>query len=67
MCDKYVIGYWISEKKRQKFNWNDFCNLCEAKGFLLKMVNILSIKYSTCMKRYDNRLCVYHVSFYLIS
>lgn len=38
MCDKYVIGYSISEKKRQKFNWNDFCTVCESEGFLLKMV-----------------------------
>ncbi|XP_076547030.1 inositol-tetrakisphosphate 1-kinase [Osmia lignaria lignaria] len=37
MCDKYIIGYSISEKKRQKFNWNDFYNVCESEGFLLKM------------------------------
>ncbi|XP_076247038.1 LOW QUALITY PROTEIN: inositol-tetrakisphosphate 1-kinase [Calliopsis andreniformis] len=42
MCDKYVIGYWISEKKRQKFNWNDFYNICESEGFLLKMIDINS-------------------------
>ena len=42
MCDKYVIGYSISEKKRQKFNWNDFYNLCESEGFLLKMIDINS-------------------------
>lgn len=40
MCEKYVIGYWISEKKRQKFNWNHFHNLCEAEGFQLKMIDI---------------------------
>ncbi|XP_076640318.1 inositol-tetrakisphosphate 1-kinase isoform X2 [Colletes latitarsis] len=42
MCDKYVIGYSISEKKRQKFNLNDFYNLCESEGFLLKMIDINS-------------------------
>ncbi|OAD56337.1 Inositol-tetrakisphosphate 1-kinase, partial [Eufriesea mexicana] len=42
MCDKYVIGYSISEKKRQKFNWNDFCSVCESEGFLLKMIDINS-------------------------
>lgn len=42
MCDKYVIGYSISEKKRQKFNWNDFCTVCESEGFLLKMIDINS-------------------------
>ncbi|KZC11308.1 Inositol-tetrakisphosphate 1-kinase, partial [Dufourea novaeangliae] len=40
MCDKHVIGYWISEKKRQKFNWNDFYNLCESEGFQLKMIDV---------------------------
>ncbi|XP_033331613.2 inositol-tetrakisphosphate 1-kinase [Megalopta genalis] len=40
MCEKYTIGYWISEKKRQKFNWNHFYNLCEAEGFQLKMMDI---------------------------
>jgi len=39
MCDKYVIGYWVPEKKRQKFNWNDFENVCESEGFQLKMVS----------------------------
>ncbi|KOC60339.1 Inositol-tetrakisphosphate 1-kinase [Habropoda laboriosa] len=42
MCDKYVIGYSISEKKRQKFNWNDFYSICESEGFLLKMIDINS-------------------------
>ncbi|XP_032687339.1 inositol-tetrakisphosphate 1-kinase-like [Odontomachus brunneus] len=40
MCDKYVIGYWISERKRQKFNWNDFENVCESEGFRLKMIDV---------------------------
>lgn len=39
MCDKYVIGYWVPERKRQKFNWNDFENVCESEGFQLKMVS----------------------------
>ncbi|XP_053978682.1 inositol-tetrakisphosphate 1-kinase-like [Hylaeus volcanicus] len=42
MCDKYVIGYSMSEKKRQKINWNDFYNLCESEGFLLKMIDVNS-------------------------
>lgn len=42
MSDKNVIGYSISEKKRQKFNWNDFCSVCESEGFLLKMIDINS-------------------------
>lgn len=42
MCDKYVIGYSISEKKRQKFNWDDFCSVCESEGFQLKMIDINS-------------------------
>lgn len=46
MCDKYIIGYSISEKKRQKFNWNDFYNVCETEGFLLKMVNSLNILFN---------------------
>lgn len=40
MCEKHVIGYWVSEKKRQKFNWNDFHNVCESEGYLLKMIDI---------------------------
>lgn len=40
MCDKYVIGYRISEKKRQKIKWSDFHNACESKGFLLKMIDL---------------------------
>lgn len=39
MCDKRVIGYWVPEKKRQKFNWTDFENICESEGFRLKMVS----------------------------
>ncbi|KAK0163044.1 hypothetical protein PV327_006755 [Microctonus hyperodae] len=35
-----VIGYWISEKKRQKFNWNEFENICANEGFLLKQINL---------------------------
>ncbi|XP_078038206.1 inositol-tetrakisphosphate 1-kinase [Augochlora pura] len=42
MGEKYTIGYWISEKKRQKFNWNHFCNLCEAEGFQLKLMDLNS-------------------------
>ncbi|XP_031788759.1 inositol-tetrakisphosphate 1-kinase isoform X1 [Nasonia vitripennis] len=37
---KRVIGYWISEKKRQKFNWTEFEDVCAKEGFLLKMINI---------------------------
>lgn len=40
MCDKCVIGYWVPEKKRQKFNWIDFENICESEGFRLKMVSV---------------------------
>ncbi|KAG7196843.1 hypothetical protein KM043_014007 [Ampulex compressa] len=40
MCEKYVIGYWISEKKRQKFNWEDFSTVCESEGFQLKMIDV---------------------------
>lgn len=67
MCDKYVIGYSISEKKRQKFNWNDFCSVCESEGFLLKMVNnflsflkLLLNSYAIhYASRYNNvRLCI---------
>lgn len=39
MCDKCVIGYWVPEKKRQKFNWNEFEDVCESEGFQLKMVS----------------------------
>lgn len=39
MCDKCVIGYWVPERKRQKFNWTDFENICESQGFRLKMVS----------------------------
>lgn len=39
MCDKCVIGYWVPERKRQKFNWTDFENICESEGFRLKMVS----------------------------
>ncbi|XP_015587062.1 inositol-tetrakisphosphate 1-kinase isoform X2 [Cephus cinctus] len=35
-----VIGYWISEKKKQKFNWEDFQNVCAKNGFELKMINV---------------------------
>lgn len=38
MSDKSVIGYWISEKKRQKFNCNDFHNVCAKEGLVLKQV-----------------------------
>jgi len=39
MCDKCVIGYWVPERKRQKFNWTDFANICDSEGFRLKMVS----------------------------
>ncbi|KAL0120179.1 hypothetical protein PUN28_008081 [Cardiocondyla obscurior] len=39
-CDKCVIGYWVSEKKRQKFNWTDFEAICEVEGFRLKMIDV---------------------------
>lgn len=42
MCDKYVIGYWVPEKKRQKLNFNDFQAICRKEGFLLKMIDINS-------------------------
>lgn len=42
MCEKYVIGYSLSEKKRQKFISNDFYNACEAEGFQFKMIDINS-------------------------
>ncbi|XP_018394148.1 PREDICTED: inositol-tetrakisphosphate 1-kinase-like isoform X1 [Cyphomyrmex costatus] len=40
MCDKCVIGYWVPERKRQKFNWTDFENICESEGFRLKMIDV---------------------------
>ncbi|XP_012264305.1 inositol-tetrakisphosphate 1-kinase-like [Athalia rosae] len=41
MCDnRKIIGYWISEKKRQKLNWSDFQTVCARNGFILKMVDI---------------------------
>lgn len=39
MCeDRKVIGYWISDKKRQKLNWPEFQRVCAKNGFTLKMV-----------------------------
>ncbi|XP_011061395.1 PREDICTED: inositol-tetrakisphosphate 1-kinase-like [Acromyrmex echinatior] len=40
MYDKCVIGYWVPERKRQKFNWTDFENICESEGFRLKMIDM---------------------------
>ncbi|XP_043472979.1 inositol-tetrakisphosphate 1-kinase-like isoform X1 [Leptopilina heterotoma] len=42
MCSTKVIGYWISEKKRQKFNWLEFQNICKRDGFSLKIIDINS-------------------------
>ncbi|KAL2725330.1 inositol-tetrakisphosphate 1-kinase-like [Vespula squamosa] len=42
MCDKYVIGYWVREKKRQKLNFDDFEKVCRTEGFSLKLVDIYS-------------------------
>lgn len=33
-----VIGYWMSEKKRQKLNWSEFRNVCKKHGYdLIKL------------------------------
>ncbi|XP_058804634.1 inositol-tetrakisphosphate 1-kinase-like [Phymastichus coffea] len=40
--EKNVIGYWISEKKRQKFNWEEFHEEFAKKGLLLKLIDIES-------------------------
>lgn len=37
--DRVVIGYWLSEKKRLKFNWSDSQNVCAREGFVLKLVS----------------------------
>lgn len=37
--EKKIVGYWISEKKRQKFNWEEFHEQCAKEGLLLKMVS----------------------------
>lgn len=42
MCDKYVIGYWVPERKRQKFNWTDFEKVCKTEGFELKLIDVNS-------------------------
>lgn len=47
MCDKCVIGYWMPERKRQKFNIADFENVCESEGFQLKMVNVFALRVIT--------------------
>ncbi|XP_014218193.1 inositol-tetrakisphosphate 1-kinase-like [Copidosoma floridanum] len=35
-----VIGYWINEKKRLKYNWDEFREICAREGFAVKMINI---------------------------
>ncbi|XP_046625261.1 inositol-tetrakisphosphate 1-kinase-like [Neodiprion virginianus] len=41
MCDdRKVIGFWISEKKRQKLNWSEFERVCAKNGFTLRMVDL---------------------------
>ncbi|XP_043496704.1 inositol-tetrakisphosphate 1-kinase-like [Polistes fuscatus] len=42
MCNKYVIGYWVREKKRQKLNFDDLEKVCRNEGFSLKLVDINS-------------------------
>lgn len=33
-----VIGYWMSDKKRQKLNWSEFRNVCKKHGYdLIKL------------------------------
>lgn len=34
-----IIGYWIAEKKRQKFNWPELERMCENEGIILKPVS----------------------------
>ncbi|XP_012278697.1 histone deacetylase 6 isoform X2 [Orussus abietinus] len=36
------IGYWLPERKRQKYNWADFENACAERGFILKMIDVNS-------------------------
>ncbi|XP_044006485.1 inositol-tetrakisphosphate 1-kinase-like isoform X2 [Aphidius gifuensis] len=38
--EKKIIGYWMTERKKQKINWNDFEVLCENEGFILKSVDL---------------------------
>lgn len=38
--EKKIIGYWMTERKKQKINWNEFEVLCENEGFILKSVII---------------------------
>ncbi|XP_014235928.1 inositol-tetrakisphosphate 1-kinase-like [Trichogramma pretiosum] len=39
-CKGIVIGYWISDKKRQKFDWHKFEELCDKEGFILKKIDV---------------------------
>ncbi|XP_063976339.1 inositol-tetrakisphosphate 1-kinase-like [Diachasmimorpha longicaudata] len=42
MKERVVVGYWLSEKKRSKFNWNDWQNVCAKEGFVFKLVDLNS-------------------------
>lgn len=39
MEENKIIGYWITERKKQKLSWNDFQKLCAKEGYILKAVN----------------------------
>ncbi|KAK7789705.1 hypothetical protein R5R35_012307 [Gryllus longicercus] len=43
MCEKTqgnVIGYWMSEKKRQKLNWMEFGKVCRKHGYELVKLDL---------------------------
>ncbi|XP_065215327.1 inositol-tetrakisphosphate 1-kinase-like isoform X2 [Planococcus citri] len=35
-----IIGYWMSERKRQKLNWQEFGNVCRNEGFELVKIDL---------------------------
>ncbi|XKL66155.1 hypothetical protein PGB90_009575 [Kerria lacca] len=35
-----VIGYWMSERKRQKLNWSEFGKVCRYSGFELVKIDL---------------------------
>ena len=43
MYDGNIVGYWISDKKRQKFNWSEFEDACKNEGLILKKVLVFII------------------------
>lgn len=39
-CETRIIGYWMSEKKRQKLNWAEFSITCRKHGFDLVKLDL---------------------------